>query len=184
MEPRGVVAHFEPGKGTMTIWSSTQNPHILRTFIAALTGLGQDQVRAIAPEVGGGFGAKINIYGEEYVAAAISKRLGIPVKWVEDRSEAFVATIHGRDILGYVDIAAKRDGTVLGLKLRLIADIGAYNMPQGFDDVEETSGMDIDAAAPQRAAEHQQIGDNGGRSVLHYARGATRAVARSSISAA
>jgi len=128
MEPRGVIAHFEPGKGTMTIWSSTQNPHILRTFIAALTGLGQDQVRAIAPEVGGGFGAKINIYGEEYVAAAISKRLGIPVKWVEDRSEAFVATIHGRDVLGYIDLAAKRDGTVLGLKLRLIADIGAYNM--------------------------------------------------------
>ena len=93
-----------------------------------MTGLGQDQVRAIAPEVGGGFGAKINIYGEEYVAAAISKRLGIPVKWIEDRSEAFVATTHGRDILGYVDLAAKRDGTVLGLKLRLIADIGAYNM--------------------------------------------------------
>ena len=128
MEPRGVVAHFEPGKGTMTIWSSTQNPHILRTFIAALTGLGQDQVRAIAPEVGGGFGAKINIYGEEYVTAAISKQLGIPLKWVEDRSEAFVATIHGRDILGYIDIAATRDGTLLGLKLRLIADIGAYNM--------------------------------------------------------
>jgi carbon-monoxide dehydrogenase large subunit len=128
MEGRGVVAHYEPGKGTMTIWSSTQNPHILRTFIAAMTGLGQDQVRAIAPEVGGGFGAKINIYGEEYVAAAISKRLGIPVKWVEDRSEAFVATTHGRDILGYVDLAAKRDGTVVGLKLRLIADIGAYNM--------------------------------------------------------
>ena len=128
METRGVVAHYEPGKGTMTIWSSTQNPHILRTFIAALTGLGQDQVRAIAPEVGGGFGAKINIYGEEYVAAAISKRLGIPVKWAEDRSEAFVATIHGRDILAYVDLAAKRDGTLLGLKFRLIADIGAYNM--------------------------------------------------------
>ena len=73
MEPRGVVAHFEPGKGSMTIWSSTQNPHILRTMIAAMLGLGQDQVRAIAPEVGGGFGAKINIYGEEYVAAAVSK---------------------------------------------------------------------------------------------------------------
>ena len=85
-------------------------------------------MRAIAPEVGGGFGAKINIYGEEYVAAAISKRLGVPVKWSEDRSEAFVATIHGRDILGYIDLAAKRDGTLLGLKFRLIADIGAYNM--------------------------------------------------------
>ena len=112
----------------MTIWSSTQNPHILRSMIAAMNGLGQDQVRAIAPEVGGGFGAKINIYAEEYVAAAISKRLGIPVKWIEDRSEAFVATTHGRDIIGYVDLAAKRDGKVLGLKLRLIADIGAYNM--------------------------------------------------------
>src|SRR6476646_5729098 len=128
MEGRGVVAHFEPGKETMTIWSSTQNPHILRSFIAAMNGLGQDQVRAIAPEVGGGFGAKINIYGEEYVAAAISKRLGIPVKWAVDRTEAFVATTHGRDIIGYVELAAKRDGKVIGLKLRLIADIGAYNM--------------------------------------------------------
>ena len=128
MEPRGVVAHYEPGKGTMTIWSSTQTPHLLRSLIAAMNGLGQDQVRAIAPEVGGGFGAKVDVYGEEYVAAALSKRLGVPLKWVEDRSEAFVATIHGRDILGYGDIAARRDGTVLGLKLRLIADIGAYNM--------------------------------------------------------
>jgi carbon-monoxide dehydrogenase large subunit len=128
MEPRGVVAHFEPGKGTMTIWSSTQNPHILRSFIAALTGLGQDQVRAIAPEVGGGFGAKINIYGEEYVAAVVSKKLGLPVKWIEDRSEAFVASTHGRDIICYLDIAARRDGRILGLKMRIIADIGAYNM--------------------------------------------------------
>ncbi len=128
METRGVVAHYEPGKGSMTIWSSTQNPHILRSLVAAMTGLGQDQVRAIAPEVGGGFGAKINIYGEEYVAAAVSKRLGIPVKWIEDRSEAFVATTHGRDIIGYIDVAARRDGKVLGLKLRLVADIGAYNM--------------------------------------------------------
>src|SRR5262245_17563864 len=128
MEPRGVLAHFEPGKGTMTIWSSTQNPHILRTMIAAMNGLGQDQVRAIAPEVGGGFGAKINIYAEEYVAAAVAKKLGIAVKWIEDLSEAFVATIHGRDILCYIDLAAKREGKVLGLKMRLIADIGAYNM--------------------------------------------------------
>jgi carbon-monoxide dehydrogenase large subunit len=128
IEPRGVVAHYEPGKGSMTIWSSTQNPHILRTVIAAANGLGQDQVRAIAPEVGGGFGAKINIYGEEFVAAALSKRLGIPVKWIEDRSEAFVATTHGRDLIGYVELAARRDGKVLGLRLRLIADVGAYNM--------------------------------------------------------
>jgi carbon-monoxide dehydrogenase large subunit len=128
IEARGVVAHYEPARGSMTIWSSTQNPHILRTMIAAMNGLGQDQVRAIAPEVGGGFGSKINIYGEEYVAAAISKRLGMPVKWIEDRSEAFLATTHGRDLIGYVELAAKRDGRVLGLRIRLIADVGAYNM--------------------------------------------------------
>ena len=128
MEPRGVLAHYEPGKDTMTIWSSTQNPHILRSFIAAMNGMGQDQVRAIAPEVGGGFGAKINIYAEEYVVAGLSKRFGLPLKWAEDRSEAFLATTHGRDILGFIDIAATRDGKVLGMKLRLIADIGAYNM--------------------------------------------------------
>ncbi|MEO7133721.1 MAG: xanthine dehydrogenase family protein molybdopterin-binding subunit [Vicinamibacterales bacterium] len=128
MEPRGVLAHWEPGKDTMTIWSSTQNPHILKTMIAAMNGLGQHQVRAIAPEVGGGFGAKINIYAEEYVCSVVSKKLGKPIKWIEDRSEAFVATTHGRDILGYIDVAARKDGKVLGLKMRLIADIGAYNM--------------------------------------------------------
>jgi len=128
MEPRGVVAHWEPGKETMTIWSSTQNPHILKTMIAAMNGIGQHQVRAIAPEVGGGFGAKINIYAEEYVASVVSRKLGLPIKWIEDRSEAFVATTHGRDIIAYVDVAARKDGKVLGRKLKLIADIGAYNM--------------------------------------------------------
>ncbi len=128
METRGVVAHYEPGKEHLTIWSSTQNPHILKTFIAALTGTPDNQVRAIAPEVGGGFGCKINIYGEDYVAAALSKRLGKPLKWIEDRSEAFQSTIHGRDILAYVDICGKNDGKVTGLKIRMIADIGAYNM--------------------------------------------------------
>jgi aerobic carbon-monoxide dehydrogenase large subunit len=128
MEPRGVVAHYEKGKGTLTIWSSSQNPHMLRSMIAGVLGMGEDQVRAIAPEVGGGFGAKINIYGEDYVLAALSRKLGMPLKWIEDRSEEFVSMIHGRDIIGYVEIAARRDGTVLGVKLRLIADIGAYNM--------------------------------------------------------
>ncbi|MCY4122028.1 MAG: xanthine dehydrogenase family protein molybdopterin-binding subunit [Acidobacteria bacterium] len=128
IEARGVVAHYEPGRAALTIWSSTQNPHILRTFLAQTLGLGEDRVRAIAPEVGGGFGAKINIYGEEYVAAALSRRLGLPIKWIEDRSEAFLATVHGRDLIAYVELAAAREGKVLGLRMRIIADIGAYNM--------------------------------------------------------
>ncbi len=128
IEPRGVVAHYEPGKETLTIWSSTQSPHLLRTFMASMNGMGEDQVRAIAPEVGGGFGCKSAGSAEECVTAAVSRRLGVPVKWVEERSEAFLATNHGRDLIGYVDLAARRDGTVLGLKLRIVADVGAYNM--------------------------------------------------------
>ena len=128
IEARGVVAHYEPGREALTIWSSSQNPHILRTFVARMLGLGQDRVRAIAPEVGGGFGAKINVYGEEYVAAALSKRLGLPLKWIEDRSEAFLATVHGRGLTADVELAATRAGKVLGLRMRIVADVGAYNM--------------------------------------------------------
>ena len=128
IEARGVVAHYEPGREALTIWSSSQNPHILRTFVAQMLGLGQDRVRAIAPEVGGGFGAKINVYGEEYVAAALSKRLGLPLKWIEDRSEAFLATVHGRGLTAHVELAATRAGRVLGLRMRIVADVGAYNM--------------------------------------------------------
>ncbi len=127
LEPRGVVAHYEPGKDTITIWSSTQSPHLLRTFIASMFDMGEDQVRAIAPEVGGGFGCKSAGSAEEFVVTAASRRLGAPVKWVEERSEAFLATAHGRDLIGYVDLAARRDGTLLGIKLRVIADVGAYN---------------------------------------------------------
>ena len=127
IEPRGIVAHWEPGKETLTVWSSTQSAHWLRTYIAKMFDLGENQVRAIAPEVGGGFGCKLNVYGEDYVAVALSKRLGLPIKWVEDRSEAFMVTTHGRDVIGHVELAAKRDGSVLGLRLDLLADIGAYN---------------------------------------------------------
>ena len=128
MEPRGVVARFEPGNDDLTVWSTTQNPHIARTLLAAILGLGQHQVRVIAPDVGGGFGSKINVYGEDFVAAAVARRIARPVKWIEDRSEAFMTTIHGRDVICYLDLAATGEGRVLGVRMRLVADIGAYEM--------------------------------------------------------
>ena len=128
IEPRGCLADYDPGRGHLTFWSSTQSPHLARTYIAGALGLGENDVRVIAPDVGGGFGAKINIYGEDFVAAALSKQLGVPIKWIESRSEAFVATNHGRDIIAYAELAAKSDGRLLGLRTNLIADVGAYDL--------------------------------------------------------
>jgi len=125
IEPRGIVAHWEPGKDSLTIWATTQGPHLYRGFVSGVLGLAENQVRVIAPEVGGGFGAKM-IYGEDYAACHISRVLGVPVKWIEDRSEAFLTTSHGRGLIGTVDFAATRDGTILALKANILADIGAY----------------------------------------------------------
>ncbi len=127
IETRGVVAQYEAARSYLTIWSTTQRPHAHRRFLAAALGLGEHQARTIAPDMGGGFGAK-KIYGEDFVAAALSKQLGAPIKWIEDRSEAFLTTTHARDVVGQIDLAAKRDGTVTALKARLVADIGAYEM--------------------------------------------------------
>src|SRR3989442_415595 len=127
METRGVVAQYEPGPGILTVWSSTQIPHILRSSLAALLNLAENKVRVVAPEVGGGFGCKLNIYAEEVIAAVAAMRVGKPVKWVEDRAESFLATTHGRDQVAYVEAAATKDGRILGLRMKLIGDLGAYH---------------------------------------------------------
>src|SRR6266851_6143291 len=116
IEARGVVAEFRKADKTLTIWSSSQIPHLLRDILAATVGLPQHQVRVIVPEVGGGFGSKLNIYPEEMVAAFASMRTGHPVKWIEERSENLAVTTHGRDQLDYVEVAATREGKVTGLK--------------------------------------------------------------------
>ena len=126
METRGVVADYKPGEKQLTVWSSTQIPHLLRTQIAAMLGVPEPSVRVITPEVGGGFGSKLNVYPEEALVAHLAMRLGKPVKWIETRRENFLATIHGRDQIDDVEVAVKRDGTVLGLRCRVIADLGAY----------------------------------------------------------
>jgi aerobic carbon-monoxide dehydrogenase large subunit len=126
MEPRGVLANFKPGERQLTIWSSTQIPHLMRTQVALMLGFPETLVRVITPEVGGGFGAKFNVYPEEALVAYAAMQLGKPVKWAESRRENFQATIHGRDQIDDVEVAVKRDGTILGLRCHIIADLGAY----------------------------------------------------------
>lgn len=126
MEPRAVVAQYLPG-AELTLWTSTQIPHLARTHIARMLGLPEHMVRVIAPEVGGGFGSKLNVYAEEALVGYAAMRLGRPVKWTETRRENFLTTIHGRGQIDYVEAAAKKDGTVLGLRVKIIQDIGAYH---------------------------------------------------------
>ncbi|MPZ24190.1 MAG: molybdopterin-dependent oxidoreductase [Dehalococcoidia bacterium] len=127
MEPRGVVAQYNAGEETMTVWSSTQIPHLLKTILAACVRIPEHHMRVIAPEVGGGFGSKLNVYAEELLSALASIQTGRPVKWIESRAENFLATIHGRDLIGTIELAAKKDGTLIGQRVRIIADIGAYH---------------------------------------------------------
>jgi carbon-monoxide dehydrogenase large subunit len=126
MEPRAVVAAPQGVSSEITLWSATQIPHVLRVLLALLTGVPENQLRVIAPDVGGGFGAKLQIYREEVLAVVLAQKLGRPVKWTETRSEHMVATHHGRDQIQYIEIAATSDGTILGLKVDLLADMGAY----------------------------------------------------------
>jgi carbon-monoxide dehydrogenase large subunit len=127
METRGVVAHYSPGEELLTVWSSTQIPHILKTQLALMLGIDEPHCRVIAPEVGGGFGSKLNLYGEEGVACYASRKLGRPVKWIESRRENLLATVHGRDQINDVEVYVQPDGKVVGLKCWIIADLGAYH---------------------------------------------------------
>lgn len=126
IEPRGVLANYEAGDGQLTLWSSTQIPHLLRTQLSVMLGMAENRVRVIAPEVGGGFGSKLNVYAEEGLLGYISRELNRPVKWIEGRRENMMHTIHGRDQTGDVEVAVKNDGTITGLKYTVMADVGAY----------------------------------------------------------
>jgi carbon-monoxide dehydrogenase large subunit len=126
MEPRSVVAAPMGMSDEITVWSSTQIPHILRVLIALVTGIPENNLRIVAPDVGGGFGGKLQIYREEILVTQLARKLGRPVKWTETRSEDMVATHHGRDQIQDIEIAATKDGTLLGLKVDLLANMGAY----------------------------------------------------------
>ena len=127
IEPRSMVANWDAGMQQLTIYSATQIPHLLRTQLAVVLGLPENHIRAIAPEVGGGFGAKLNVYAEEAVVSWVAMQLECPVKYIETRSECFQAMIHGRDQIDDLEIAAKSDGTITGMRLKITANLGAYH---------------------------------------------------------
>ncbi len=126
METRAVVVEPLTEGDEYTVYSATQIPHILRVMLALVTGIPEHRIRVIAPDVGGGFGSKLNVYAEEVIALVLARKLGRPVKWTESRSEGYQATIHGRDQIQDIEIASTRDGTILGLSVDLKADMGAY----------------------------------------------------------
>ena len=128
MEPRGVLAIPSPAGGEVTLYSATQIPHILKVMIAATTGIPEHQLRIIAPAVGGGFGAKINVNPDELLAVTLARKLGRPVRWTETRSEGAFSTHHGRGQLQKIELAADADGKLKGVRVHVDADMGAYMM--------------------------------------------------------
>jgi carbon-monoxide dehydrogenase large subunit len=126
MEGRAVLAQWEEGPQKLTVWSSTQTPHGVKQQIARCLGIPDVHIRVIAPEVGGGFGAKIPAYPEECVLPWISRKLRRPVKWAETRTENLLNTTHGRGHVEYAEVAYRKDGTLLAIRGKTIAELGAY----------------------------------------------------------
>ena len=126
MEPRATLAEWDPGQEQLTVWSASQIPHLLHTNLGLLLGIPDHRVRVIAPDVGGGFGSKLNIYAEEILVPYLAKTLGKPVKYTGKRREEFTNTIHGRGQTAIIDVAFNKDGTWLAMKAKLYQDQGAY----------------------------------------------------------
>jgi len=126
VETRGAVAQYVPVTGELTLWNTTQNPHIVRFIMSVVTGVPEDRLRVVAPDVGGGFGSKIPQIQGDFITAFCAMKLGRPVKWVETRSENYVSTTHGRDHIQEVELAATKDGRILGLRATVWAGMGGY----------------------------------------------------------
>lgn len=128
MEGRACLADYDPAAGVLTLYSATQIPHLLRTGLADTLGLGEHNIRVVSPDVGGGFGIKSHLFPEEVAICLLSMRLGRPVKWIEDTREHLLASIHAREHVHRVQVAVKRDGTILGIKADVLVDAGAYSV--------------------------------------------------------
>ncbi|NTW01131.1 MAG: xanthine dehydrogenase family protein, partial [Oscillochloris sp.] len=135
MEGRAVVATPDTATGGIRLWTSTQTPHQIRRDVAEVLRLGESQIHVITPDVGGGFGVKIGIYPEEALIGALALRLGVPLRWVESRLEHVFATTHGRAQVADVQAAVQADGTISALRMRLVADLGAYPLAPGLPDL-------------------------------------------------
>ena len=131
IEPRAAVASFNKATGQLTLWATSQNPHIHRFLCSLILGIPEHRIRVISPDVGGGFGSKIPTYADEALTAFAAMAVGRPVKWTEDRSENYKATIHGRDHVEYVEMCGSKDGTITGLRTRVYAGLGAYASTAG-----------------------------------------------------
>jgi carbon-monoxide dehydrogenase large subunit len=128
IEPRAVIADPSPAMGEYTLWSATQIPHIVRVAMVVATGIPESKLRVIAPRVGGGFGSKLQVYAEEALCLLVAKKLGRPVKWVEERSENYLATHHGRDQIQVAELAADEQGKIRGFRFNIMVNMGAYLM--------------------------------------------------------
>jgi len=126
MEPRAAMAQYNPATEELTLWCTSQNPHIHRFIISAVTGLSENRVRVIAPEVGGGFGSKIPCYPDEALVSWAAIKMNRPIKWTETRSENYLITIHGRDHVQHAQMAADQNGKILGVRATVYAGMGGY----------------------------------------------------------
>jgi carbon-monoxide dehydrogenase large subunit len=127
IEPRAALAEYDAGMDQLTLWNTTQNPHVSRLVIAAFVGMAPEhKLRVIAPDVGGGFGSKIFIYPEEVVCLWAARKTGRPVNWTADRSESFVTDAHGRDHVTHAELARDASGKFLAMRVKTIANLGAY----------------------------------------------------------
>jgi aerobic carbon-monoxide dehydrogenase large subunit len=128
LEGRGVLASFDPLDGTLTVWASTQSPHLLRTGLATALDVPESRLRVLCPSVGGGFGPKMHLYPEDIVVCDLARRLGRPVRWVEDRRENLLASAHARDHINHIEVGAMRDGTIVAVRSTFVCDTGAYSV--------------------------------------------------------
>jgi carbon-monoxide dehydrogenase large subunit len=131
MEPRAAVASYNSGSGQLTLWATSQNPHIHRLLCSIMLQIPEHRVRVITGEVGGGFGSKIPVYADEALVGFAAMATGRPVKWTEDRSENYKTTIHGRDHVEYVELCGTRSGRMTGLRSVVYAGLGAYASTAG-----------------------------------------------------